>query len=220
MIKKDKRNKKKKIKRKKQSNKKLKIGIDIDNVISDTYTALIGQFNEVFQTSIQMEEVVTYSYLEEYPGIEKERVQEFILDFLQRESFSLGIRPYEDAPAIVKKWASCGYSIHYITARPSSLGKITKKWLEKHGFWVKNATLDLYDESLGYSSDREYKRKIIQKIGIDVLIEDSKGNAEVVDIPVFLLDKPWNKGELSENVKRVSNWKEIERHVNNKQFNL
>lgn len=199
--------------KKKKSSKTFKIGIDIDNVISDTYTALVGRVNEVFGISIQMEEVITFSYLEENLGIEKERVREFITNSLKREDFSLAIKPYEDAVSIVRKWGSYGYSIHYITARPSSLGEITQKWLEKHGFWLKGATLDLFDESIGYKSDVDYKKRIVEKIGIDVLIEDSRENAQVMDIPVLLLDMPWNRGEVPENVKRVSNWGEIEEHM-------
>lgn len=193
--------------------KKLKIGIDIDNVVSDTYVALVGKFNEVYGTSIRIDEVLDYYYLEKHSGIEKEEVQEFIYTSLEREDFSLAIKPYEDATAVIKQWSSQGHSIHYITARPTSLGEVTKKWLEKHDFWVKSATLDLFDESIEYKSDSDYKRQVIEKIGINLLIEDSKENAKILDIPVLLLDRPWNKGELPENVKRVSNWKEIEREV-------
>ena len=56
------------------------------------------------------------------------------------------------------------------------------------------------------------KREVCDELGIDIFIEDSMENAVNIASPtrpVFLLDKPWNQGELVGNVKRVKGWEGV-----------
>lgn len=43
-------------------------------------------------------------------------------------------KPIKTARKALKKWASKGIKIFYVSSRPKSLLKTTKKWLEKNGF--------------------------------------------------------------------------------------
>jgi 2,3-bisphosphoglycerate-independent phosphoglycerate mutase len=88
----------------------------------------------------------------------------------------------------------------------------TKKWLEYHGFLTKGTTLDMYDEAK-HREDTLYKKEVVERFGIDVMIEDSLEIAKVMDVLVFLLDRPWNQGELSPHITRVKDWEEAENKV-------
>jgi len=186
----------------------LKIGIDIDNVISDSYPAYIDRFNEVYQTNIRYEEIVDFYYLEKY-WKENGRRKSFSIELLLHdEEFQLTLPPFNQAREIIRKWHKKGFLIHYITARPPFTEKVTKKWLRMHGFFA-GATVDFCD----YRSDAKFKKEVADKLDIDILIEDSKEIAETVKIPVLLLDRPWNQGNLPGNVFRVKSWEEIDQFI-------
>lgn len=194
--------------------KHLKIGIDIDNVIADSYPHYINAFNKKFGTSVKYEEVYHFYYLEKNVGIEENLVLEFIESIVHSEEFQLQIPPVINALEIIKKWIEQGFSIHYITSRPSDTKKETLKWLKNQRFWVKGVTLDLYHETehnfKHISRINNFKKDIADKKKLDVFIEDSIDIAKSLEIPVLLFDRPWNQGKLPENVRRVRDWIEIE----------
>lgn len=196
--------------------KKLKIGIDIDNVISDSYTAYLARFNQEFQVNIQYEELIDFYYLEKRSGIELSRVNLFLDTVLRDDKFQLSHKPYVDATSVIQKWLRQGFSIHYITVRPTFTKKTTFDWLQKHGFMGKGTTLDLYDPQI-HKTGAEFKSYLAKKLKLDVFIEDHLEIVKALTIPVLLLDRPWNRtNTLAENVKRVKNWQEIDLSVSAK----
>lgn len=199
--------------------KKLKIGIDIDNVIADSYPHYINAFNKKFGTSVKYKEVFHFYYLEKNVGVEETLVVEFIESIVHSEEFQLQIPPVVNSLNIINKWIKNGYSIHYITSRPSDTKNETLKWLKNQGFWVKGVTLDLYHETehnfSHISRINNFKRNVADRKELDIFIEDSIDIAKSLDIPVLLLDKPWNQSKLPENVTRVKDWEEIENLVDN-----
>ncbi len=197
--------------------KKLKIGIDIDNVIADSYPSFLSNFNKVFATRIKYEEIYDFYYLEKHTGISHIETKKFINRILVDEEIQLNIPPYKDVQKILSAWIKAGHKIHYITSRPNTTRDITYKWLEKHGFLHPGTTLDLFNAAQHFDKHRkvimEYKKTIAQNRGVELFIEDSKEIAETMEIPVLLLDRPWNKGKLKKNIKRVRDWSEIDKFV-------
>lgn len=197
--------------------KKLKIGIDIDNVIADSYPAFLSKFNEVFATQIKYEEIFDFYYLEKHAGISHVETKKFIDRLLVDEEIQLNIPPFKDVQKILSNWIKAGHKIHYITSRPHTTRDLTYKWLAKHGFLLSGTTLDLFNASQHFDKHRkeimEYKKTVAQKKGVELFIEDSKEIAETMEITVLLLDRPWNKGKLPKNVKRVKDWQEIDQYV-------
>lgn len=192
----------------------IKIGIDIDNVISESYPAYLSKFNSQFNTSIRMEQIREFYFLNRY--IEVNRVEksrkmvEFIDEMVLDETFQMEISAVEDAAKIIKAWSKKHWRIHYVTARPIKMQRVTINWLKKYGFWVKNAKVDLFNGKQGFYNDVPYKKEVADKNKLDIFIEDAIEIARGMDIPVFLLDKPWNQGSVPKNVIRVGFWREIE----------
>lgn len=197
------------------SPQKLKIGIDIDNVVSDSYKAFLEKFNTVFGTKIIYEKIDDFYYLEKSSGVDFSETREFINRLIIDETFQMTISPVTDAVSSIKKFHQKGHSIYFITARPKTALNHTKKWLAKHGLAGKNFILDLFEGTRHHlanlSQTISYKKRIVKEKGIDVLIEDSLEISEVMDIPVILIDRPWNRGVTGKrNLFRVKTWKEIE----------
>src|SRR3989344_9264213 len=119
---------------------KVKIGIDIDNVLSESYPAYLLRFNEKFNIEIKMEQIREFYFLDrlikdEKTGKRGEMVN-FIDELMLDAEFQVGIPPIVDSIEIIKKWSNQGFQIHYITARPVTIRKMTEDWLNKHGYLV------------------------------------------------------------------------------------
>lgn len=208
-------------KQKENTDSKLKIGIDIDNVISDSYPKYIKQFDQTFGIKVAFDELVDFYYFLNHDEIDKDKAKALTDKLLKDDQFQMSFSPIGWAQEVIENWSDQGHSIHYITARPKYIKNATYAWLKKHGFLVPKATVDLqeifFQQKQG-TIDAKYKRDIIKKRKINLLIEDTKEIAEIVDIPVFLFSRPWNQGKLSKNVTRVSNWKEIEKLLIDKAY--
>lgn len=197
---------------------KIGIGIDIDNVIADSYPLFLAKFNEIFKTKIKYEEIFDFYYLEKHTGVKEPEVKKFIKKYICHEEFQMNIPPEKGAIETIKRWIGRGHGIHYITSRPKVVRRVTEDWLKKHGFFSKEATLDIFDSDSHYNKHRQeiiyYKKNQAKNRGVNLFIEDSKEIAESLQIPVFLFDRPWNKGKLTRNIKRVKNWAEIDVMLN------
>lgn len=204
--------------------KNLKIGIDIDNVIADSYPSFLSRFNKIFGTKISYEEISDFYYLEKYSGIGLSDVKKFIDKHLADEIFQINIPPQMGAMEVIKKWGKMGHKIHYITSRPKNIREITLKWLSKHGFFLPDSTLDIFDSEKHYDTHRgqiiSYKKTAAIKRGVNLFIEDSKEIALAMGVPVYLFNRPWNKGKLPKHIKRVKNWREIEELLNKESYAL
>ncbi|KKS97619.1 MAG: hypothetical protein UV73_C0007G0062 [Candidatus Gottesmanbacteria bacterium GW2011_GWA2_43_14] len=185
------------------------IGIDIDNTICDSYPAYLEKYNIKYRKQVQLTEILDFYYLNNLANQEGAGLSGFIDELVLSEEFQISLRPVIDAPEAIHAWSREGHRIHYVTARPIQMYKVTKKWLEKHGFWFTNTRLDLFNPKKGYQSDIDYKITVAEKSGIKVFIEDAGEIASALKIPVFLFDRPWNRGKMPDNVQRVTTWEEI-----------
>ena len=196
---------------------KVKIGIDIDNVLAESYPAYLDKFNSRFDAEVKLEQIREFYFLNRY--IEENSIKhgkemvDFIDEMVFDEKFQLEIPPIEEAINVINNWVKKGYDIHYVTSRPVEIRKITIDWLKKHGFWVEKAKVDLFDSEKRYQSDVPYKKEIANKYRINVFIEDAIEIALGMEIPVFLFDRPWNQGKLTKNIIRVYSWQEIEKKM-------
>jgi len=61
-----------------------------------------------------------------------------------------------------------------------------------------------------------YKPRIVREKRLQLLIEDELHVALAaarVPVPVFLVDRPWNQGDLPQNVTRIGSWDQLLREV-------
>lgn len=191
--------------------KKLRIGIDIDNVVADSYTTFLQEFNRKFGTQVQFEELIEFDYLKTI-GFDAEVIDKFWDTLLHTGKIQLDIPPLQNSHAVIKNWKKAGHSIYFVTARPIWIQKATKQWLSHHGILQEDDLVFHFDEA-HHSLDTTYKKEVVEKEGIELFIEDSLEIAQFLNIPVFLLDQPWNRGRVPSHVTRVKNWDEIQKRV-------
>jgi len=173
----------------------MKIGIDIDNVIADTFKDLSDYFNEFMGRKVAPAEVVDI--------FRKERLKLWRYFFnAWRTKVMTKISPIDGAIETIKGWSGKNH-IRLITGRFPLFNRQTKSWLKQHNI--------PYHE-LHHARE---KQKYLKAKDCDIFIEDHFEECELLADHcerVFLYDRPWNQFTLrKKNITRVKNWAEISR---------
>lgn len=184
----------------------MKIGIDIDNVISNFNDELLKEYlkhdKELRNTGIINEDVfIRYGM---FDWTEKEEA-EFYKNNIER--IAIKLKPIHRATETIKKLKEDGNEIIIISGRNNgeynNPYKLTEEWLAKYNI--------LYDKLiLTNAYNKEEKANVCKENNIDIMIEDSTQtavNIEKVGTKVLFMNTRYNKN--NENFEKVSNWKEI-----------
>jgi len=183
----------------------LKLGFDIDGVISD----FVGYFAKVVgrHYGLSLVETDFYCYdLDLILGITKEQRNRFITTGLFRN-----LEPVPGAKTALRKLKSEGHDIFILTSRGEHLTKVTKDWLRNNEIpYSRLMTLNGGEKHLA-------------DVDLDLVVEDNL--AEAIGLTkrfeVLLFDRPWNRSLNAERLfKRVHSWNEITKEVNMHAYNF
>lgn len=186
------------------------IAIDIDEVTADFISYFVYFHNLMYKTNFSKDKIASY-YLHEAFETEK---NEMGLRFAEFQSLHLleEVKPSEGAIEGIKSLIKRGFSPVFVTARPKTIEKETKLWLQKY---FGNNKLPVFFTHQASGMPKLKKSQICKSIGAEILIDDHIDNA--IDcaqngIKVFLFDAPWNQtDDLPQGVIRVKSWKEIQK---------
>jgi len=187
--------------------KKLKIGIDLDDVVFDFISLVLKKYKEIFEKEILFEEVSSF-YFSRVFNLSQEEVDLFFKKILIKESVE-NLELCEFAKEIILELSNF-HEIYFITSRVEAR-EGTLESLEKH---FSEIDFELIFSSNPYCKNKgKTKGEICNELGIDFMIEDSKEHAEICaenGIKTFLLEKPWNKDcREHEDIIKVKDWNEI-----------
>lgn len=172
------------------------IGIDIDSVLADTAAGITAAAYKRYKVWLPVEQMTCYM-LEDCTELEDWQAKEIMND----PAFYSTLRPIPGAVQAVYELRKAGYDIWLVTARPiACTWTVTLEWLRSQRV--------LY-HSLMFS---ERKPEIATKFGLSVFVEDRLETALALayaGLDVYLIDWPWNQGDLPANVHRVPGWAEV-----------
>ncbi len=185
---------------------KMKIGIDLDEVIVEFVRGYLKLYNLKYKKNILFENIFSYNLWESL-GISKEEAVQLADEYYTSEDFE-NIEFVKDVKESLQK-LSKNNKLFIITSRHVKIKEKTKIFLKK--------IFPLINFEVIHSGDffdwqGKSKAEICMEKGLDVFIEDRKEYAlecAKKKIKVFLLDKPWNRNVANENMTRVYNWNEI-----------
>jgi len=176
----------------------MRIGIDIDGVIADTFPLLVQELNTYFNKNLTFDDIICYDIAAVY-NLKKEQLTEFAhlkVPFLQDNSL-----PVPLAVECINDLRDRAY-VALISARFEQSRDRTQNWLGRHGIqWDDLILLGNHD-----------KADTCVNLNLDYFIEDNLNNALQVSengIPVLLLDAPYNRAPLPDLVQRVFSWSQI-----------
>lgn len=176
----------------------MKIGIDIDNVIANTYQDLYPFFNKFMGRDVRSEDVVAIMRKERW-----RMLQYFVKAW--RNKIMTTVSVAEGAAETIKSWYK-EHHINLVTSRYKLFNRQTKEWLKKYQI--------PYHELHHTKEGTKYKKAP----GCDIFIEDNLKECEILANhcqKVLLFNYPWNRKPINkENIVRVNNWSEIKNFFN------
>lgn len=194
----------------------MKLAIDIDDVLSDSLTALITFHNETYGSSYTDENILEFSYWG-FLGAKREEANKKYFEFTDSPYF-FETKPLKGAVEAMKTLSARGHELYVITGRPLFVKEKTELWLAKHFpnifqelFWT-NARLDKTDYSSYWGRP---KAEICKEIGATVLVDDLLEYARDSEgLSVIILNRFWNqKAALESNMIRANDWQEVVNEV-------
>lgn len=172
----------------------MKIGVDIDGVISNFVKNFRAIVKEVYNIDLREQDIYVHDlYLA--LGISKTEAYKHIYECLTQE-----LEVIEGAKEGLDRLYK-DHEIFILTARPKELNGITEKWLKRNKIRYHN--LIHLDEGNKHKYD----------VKLDIIIEDNLtdalnyiGKSKVI----LVYDHPWNKSlNVKKSFHRVHSWSEI-----------
>ena len=182
----------------------MRIGIDIDNCISNFDDVLLEEYlkhdKELRNTGIINDK--PYHITVGMFDWSKEENDDFYYNNIQRIAMSL--KPLNNAKEVIDKLKADGNEIYIITSRDNgeyiNPEKMTREWLEKY---------DIYFDKL-ILTGRHEKGLACKENNIDIMIEDSIKNCEDIEnngVKCYIMNTRYNQEETR--FERVKRWDEI-----------
>ncbi len=191
----------------------MRIGIDIDDVVSRTGQIFYKKINERFGLNIEFTKVPSYNYVDqevEKHGFSLKEFYDFINEMQTMSPYHDELIPRRDFKKTISALHKMGHIIYLISNRHIMILPYTTVWFKKMGIlkYVSGILHNTYTEK-PYS---EFKIRESKRLKIEVFLEDALDYALPIskqDIEVILFDRPWNQAaELPKNVHRINDWKE------------
>lgn len=183
------------------------LGIDMDDVLIDFNTQLCVFYNNRHGTSFTKENIHTFE-LDKTWNCSRDQAIKAVYDFYHDPLHAIALPMPGAKESIARLYEK--YKLVIVTARPESVGVITHTWIQEH---FPNTFADIIFTNHYFSEEKKRsKGDVARELGMAGFIEDALHNAESLaqsNIPVYLLDAPWNQGEVPAGVKRYYSWKEI-----------
>lgn len=180
----------------------LKIGLDIDGVIADSFPVFREELNKYYGKDIIKIDDCDISKVYNVDWADLDSFFDQNVEYL----FSAP-KVMDGALETINHWLKAGHEIIIVTARKKGLEeKITMEWLHKN-----NVPYNEVVFAGGASKTFAVKEHLI-----DVFVDDFISNAleiAALNIPVLLLDAPYNQGKLPEGVVRCYSWEDIKNQI-------
>lgn len=190
----------------------MNIGVDLDEILADFITPLLDYYNAVYGTRFTKKNVFSYNLWEVWGGTPDQDIAKLYAFYATPEFRNL--QPVPGAQEGIRALTP-HHELIVITSRASDLLNETQRWLAAH-FPGMFAQVHLANIAARLGSSTP-KALLCQRLGIDVMIEDSLTYAQECAphvSHVLLMDAPWNQSNsLPRNVKRVFSWEEIVGHI-------
>ena len=178
------------------------MGIDIDGTLTE-YDSFIPYFNELLGKQVKPEEIIQYDLHEIF-----EMEYDAFSNLFDEHSAPIYEQSHPRPCAQDQlKWIEERFNIVYITARLKEYEELTSKWIKEHGFPLSPIVCTGSHDKIG----------AIKEYNANYMVEDRLENAihiwEELQIPVYLLNTPYNQAKLPSGVYRVKDWYEITQHL-------
>ena len=189
--------------------KKQKIGIDLDDTTFEFVTGLNVFHNEAYGTAYERHHYTTFDLQHVWGCTEDEanRRVECFFDSPVHRTITAVLGAKEALTELTS-----AYEPVAITARGHRHAHLAHELIERYFSGIFGEVHFLGHHADRHAGPKKTKGALCQELGVRFMVDDALHNAQSVGekgIPVFLMNQPWNQGELPPNTIRVSQWSEI-----------
>lgn len=174
------------------------IGLDLDGVVCDLGPGVAGRIAERFGVASHPDTWRTYDLRLLRIGVPQEPLRAFLDELFTDPSLYDAAPVAEGALAGVRRLQEAGWRVLGITARPSFLSGVTRRWLARHGLRLDS----LHHTPVGGKSE------VAERLGVAVTVEDNPHEAEQLArvCDSWLLDRPYNREYQLQRARRLLSW--------------
>lgn len=186
---------------------KLKIGVDIDEVIVNQLEQVIAFYYSKTGKYVPLDNFFSYNWWEVW-GVSKDEAIKIDKDF-KASSYFENLSLIEGAREAILK-LSLSHEVFFITSRSLLFKDKTENFIKKN--FPNNQFEIIFSSDFHIENPGKTKSDLCKELNLNFLIEDNSEYAlqsAKEGIKVFLLNKPWNKGVSHKNLFRVKDWGEI-----------
>ena len=196
-----------------------RIYVDLDDVLSHTIEQLAALLERDFGRRVEPEAVVHFDLSRSF-GLTPAELEAFFAAVHSPEMLA-ALAPKAGAARALRAWTQRGYEVSVLTGRPPATAACSRAWLERHGIpHTHFACVDKYGRSDSRGAEAPALRlEDLAQFGFALAIEDSLEVAThlalTCDVPVVLLDRPWNRDvsrlapAAAARMVRCADWREI-----------
>jgi uncharacterized HAD superfamily protein len=188
------------------------IYVDMDDVLCETARRFLVVIEREFGKQIAYDRLTDFDFETSCGLTVAERAR--LYDRIHYADEILAIEPIPEAIDVLNRWASAGYQIAIVTGRPPDTYASSIEWLARfqvpyHSFTV----VDKYgrfetENTVGLTLAELATKKFCW--AVEDSLPMAKFLAETMNLPVALLDRPWNQEALEHtSIKRYKHWKEL-----------
>lgn len=176
---------------------KLKIGIDVDDVINDFFPHWVKSYNKKFKTNLDYLSVDDWDLRKIFP--DDEDWKEFC-SVIDDPDFYETLEVDKLSQVVIQELQDAGAEIYFITGTYPN--QVPKKYN-----WIKKYFPNIPDKNILFVP-AESKTNV----SVNIYIEDNPENLDKYCVPVILLNKNYNikyDFYVNTNIHRVNSWNDI-----------
>ena len=191
----------------------LNIGVDFDDVISQTNSFLFGEICRYFGKSIppNYADFTTNYTWEGLLGVDTHDLVAAFRAVTEKHSTHTKIPLTKDCAVVLKTLKRTGHKLFVVSARDTWELPYSTVWLKSHD--LLGLFKRVIHKPLDVKNWEEYKLAQVQEYNLDVFIEDSPTIIEALikhHIPTIVFDMPYNrKVKAAQMLYRVKQWSEV-----------
>jgi len=174
-----------------------RIYVDIDDVLSRTVESLIDLLERLHDRRVAVDDCRDFDLGRSF-ALDDEALGRF-MDHAHADEVIEAIVPVDGAGRVLERWTAAGGRVTLVTGRPPITREASLRWLETHG--LPHHELHHLDKWSRPSWNEQglpaLRFEQIGELGFEFAVEDSLETAvrlvEEFEIPVALMDRPWNR---------------------------
>lgn len=187
------------------SERKLRIGVDIDDVLLKSAELSVEMYNEAYDTSITMETWYDFSDLKAWGNDDFSELVRRVVDLMSDDAF-LNVEPLEGASEVLSHLKNEGHDLFAITGRSESIRKQTRFVLDRCYPAIFRDETTFFVDHFEHDGKKMSKADVGLELGLTHFIEDFPVHATAmakvgVKTILFSPGYKWNKDGVDEDVK-------------------